>query len=305
MRIATNASSEAMLRQIQALSSDQAKLQLQVGTGRRISDPADDPAAVGRVLTLQAERSRATQYSENATRALTLTQSSYSALKSLKQISDRASEIATLGVSTAGADARAAYAAEIDQLLEQALQYANTRSGNDFIFAGTAFKAGPAQDTPFVATRTGTKISSVAYGTDPAYAESFTVRLSDATEVSPLTSGTTNQGFATFLNSMIELRDALSADNTAGISNAQTTLVAGEDLLITAMAEMGGMQSRIEAAKSQHSQHLAEVESLISDEASVDLPTTIVKLTQTQTAYQAALASTTKIMNLSLLDYIQ
>jgi flagellar hook-associated protein 3 FlgL len=305
MRIATNASSEAMLRQIQALSSDQAKLQLQVGTGRRISDPSDDPAAVGRVLSLQAERSRATQYGENATRALTLTQSSYSALKGLKKISDRAGEVATLGVSTMGKDARDAYAAEIDQLIEQALQYANTRSGNDFVFAGTAFKAGPTQETPFVETRTGTKISSVAYGTDPAYSESFTVRLSDATEVAPLTSGATNQGIEDFLNSMIELRDALSADDTAGISSAQTKLVAGEDLLITAMAEMGGMQSRIEAAKSQHSQHIAEVESLISDESSVDLPTTIVKLTQTQTAYQAALASTTKIMNLSLLDYIQ
>lgn len=305
MRIATNASSEAMLRQIQALSSDQAKLQLQVGTGRRISDPADDPAGVGRVLSLQAERSRATQYADNATRALTLTQSSYGALKSLKKISDRANEVATLGVSTMGKDAREAYAAEIDQLIEQALQYANTRSGNDFIFAGTAFKAGPVQETPFVGTRTGTKLTSVAYGTDPAYSESFTVRLSDATEVAPLTSGTTNQGIEQFLNSMIELRDALNADDTTAISGAQTDLVAGEDLLITAMAEMGGMQSRIEAAKSQHSQHIAEVESLISDESSVDLPTTIVKLTQTQTAYQAALASTTKIMNLSLLDYIQ
>jgi flagellar hook-associated protein 3 FlgL len=44
---------------------------------------------------------------------------------------------------------------------------------------------------------------------------------------------------------------------------------------------------------------------LISSEADVDLPTTVVKLSQTQTAYQAALASAAKIMSISLLDYIK
>ena len=47
------------------------------------------------------------------------------------------------------------------------------------------------------------------------------------------------------------------------------------------------------------------LESLVSSEASVDLPTTIVKLNQAQTAYQAALSSAAKVMNLSLLDYIK
>ena len=47
------------------------------------------------------------------------------------------------------------------------------------------------------------------------------------------------------------------------------------------------------------------LETLVSNEASVDLPTTIVKLNQTQTAYQAALSSAAKVMNLSLLDYIK
>jgi len=42
-----------------------------------------------------------------------------------------------------------------------------------------------------------------------------------------------------------------------------------------------------------------------SNLTSADLATTLTKLDQTQTAYQAALESAAKIMNLSILNYIQ
>ena len=71
------------------------------------------------------------------------------------------------------------------------------------------------------------------------------------------------------------------------------------------MADSGGIQTRIEAAQAQQKDRVMSLELLVSNEASVDLPTTIVKLNQTQTAYQAALASAAKVMNLSLLDYIK
>jgi flagellar hook-associated protein 3 FlgL len=42
----------------------------------------------------------------------------------------------------------------------------------------------------------------------------------------------------------------------------------------------------------------------VSKETDADMPTTIMKLNQTQTAYQAALQSAASIMKISLLDYI-
>ena len=55
MRISSNNVADAIVRQIQNLSNQQAKLQNQVSTGQRISQPEDDPAAVGRVLTLESK----------------------------------------------------------------------------------------------------------------------------------------------------------------------------------------------------------------------------------------------------------
>ena len=44
------------------LSSQQSKLQNQVATGQSITQPEDDPAAVGRVLNLETEQRHITQH---------------------------------------------------------------------------------------------------------------------------------------------------------------------------------------------------------------------------------------------------
>jgi len=43
----------------------------------------------------------------------------------------------------------------------------------------------------------------------------------------------------------------------------------------------------------------------VSGEADADMATSAVKLSQTSTAYQAALSSATKILQLSLMDYLK
>ena len=287
-----------MIRQIQQLMGDQAKLQLQVSSGRRITQPEDDPAAVGRVLNLQTEQRQLAQYASNASRALTLSQSSYSGLQGLKKVSDRAGELATLGTGALSTDAMRTYGNEVEQMLEQALQLANSRSGGDYLYGGTAVDA-----APFVATRDADgKILSISYegNTDQA-----SIPLSEATSVTPSTSGATNVGMGEFLTNLITLRDGLASSDIAAVRAAQPNLYASENLIISAMADSGGMQTRIEAAQVQQQDRVMSLEGLISTESSVDLPTTIVKLNQAQTAYQAALSSAAKIMNLSLLDYIK
>jgi flagellar hook-associated protein 3 FlgL len=298
MRIASNTVNDAMVRQIQQLMSDQAKLQLQVSSGRRITQPEDDPAAVGRVLNLQAEQRELEQYASNSSRALTLSQTSFSGLQGLKKVSDRAGELATLGTGALSSDSMRTYGNEVDQLLEQALQLANSRSSGDYIYGGTAV-----DEPPFVATRDGAgKITSIVFNgnTDQA-----SIPLSEATSVSPSTSGATNTGIGAYLTDLISLRDALVSTDIDAVRAMQPDILAGENIIIAAMADSGGIQTRIEAAQSQHKDRVMGLEMLVSKEASVDLPTTIVKLNQTQTAYQAALSSAAKVMNLSLLDYLK
>lgn len=298
MRVSSNTVSDSIVRQIQNLSVQQSKLQNQVGTGLRISQPEDDPAAVGRVLNIISERRQLTQFGNNASRALELAQASSSGLQAVKKISDRAGELATLGTGAIGADAMAGYGAEVTQLVEQALQTANTSFNGDYIYAGSKLDA-----PPFVATRDANgQITSVAYNGDSTQTG---IPISEASSVNPGTDGTTNQGLADFINNLISLRDALNSGATSGVSGAQASLSTSEDLLVSTIADNGGVQTRIEASQAQQTDRTTSLDSLISSETEADLPSTIVKLNQTQTAYQAALQSAANIMRLSLLDYLK
>lgn len=298
MRVTNNTLSENIVRQIQQIGTQQAKLQTQVATGQRIFNPEDDPTAVGRVLDLESEQREIAQYLHNADRALELSQASFAGLQQLKKISDRAAEIGTLGSGAIGVDASRAYASEVDQLIEQALQFTNTRFRNDYIFGGTAVDA-----PPFAAQRNGAgKVTNVDFVGNSSRAA---IQLSESASIAPGTDSTTNTGLRDFLNQLVALREALTSANQPGIVAAQTGIIASEDNLVSSLAEHGGVQTRVEANRAQQQDRADNLESLVSAETDADLPSTIVKLNQTQTAYQAALQSAANIMRISLLDYIK
>lgn len=298
MRITTNTLSENIVRQIQQLGTQQAKLQTQVATGQRIFQPEDNPTAVGRVLGLESEQRRLSQFANNAGRALEVSQATFSGLQQLKKVSDRATEIGTLGTGAIGTDASRAYASEVDQLLEHTLQLSNTRFRNDYLFAGTAADA-----SPFTVTRDAAgKVTTAAY---VGNSDRSAIQLSENSTITPGSTGDTNLGLRDFINQLVALRDALSTGDSAGVVSAQTTLIATEDRLVSSLAEHGGVQLRIEANRAQQQQRGDNLETLISGETDADMPSTIVRLNQSQTAYQAALQSAANIMRISLLDYIK
>jgi flagellar hook-associated protein 3 FlgL len=297
MRITNNTVSENIVAQIQQLNTQQSKLQNQVSTGQRIFQPEDDPASVGRVLNLQAEQRNIAQFQSNAARALQISQASFSGLQSIKTVSDRATQIGTLGSGALSASQSQAYGSEVNQLIEQVLQTSNSKFGNDYLYAGTAVDA-----APFVATRDAQgNITSVAYAGNSSQSA---IPLSETASIAPNTSGATNLSLRDFLNHLVALRDALNAGSASAVGTAQGNLISSEDTIVSALAEHGGVQTRIEASQEQQKDRITDVEKLVSAEADIDLPTTIVKLTQTQTAYQAALQSAANIMKISLLDYI-
>ncbi len=298
MRITDYTVANDIVSQIQLLNSQQANLQTQVSTGQRISQPADDPAATGRVLNLQTEQRNIAQYLNNASHALEVSQASYSGLQGIKAVSDRASQIGALATGALNPSQAQTYATELNQLIEQTLQLSNSKFGNDYIYGGTAVST-----PPFVATRDAQgNVTNVTYAGNSSQPS---IPLSETATVSPTTSGATNANLGGFINQLVALRDALNTGSTTGVTSAQTALSGSEDLLVSALAENGGIQARILANQSQQTDRSANVQKLVSDETSADLPSTIVKLQQTQTAYQAALQSAVNIMHTSILDYLK
>ena len=298
MRIPHNSFSGTLVSQLQSLTARQSALQNQAATGQRITDPSDDPAAIARVLRLQGEKREIQQFSRNNDRALNISQSSFSAVEQLKHVSDRAGEIAVLGTGTAGPDALRAYGAETDQMIEQALQSGNVKFSGEHLFGGTK------SDTPpFTATRDATgRITAITYVGAATGAE---IRTSEGARLSPFTNGAENQKLADFMNNLVGLRDALQSGSGPAVQAMQPVLETSENDFLVTMSGIGAKQTRLEADRGQNEARFVELDKLTSAETDADLPSTVVKLTQAQTAYQAALQSGSKILEMSLLDYIR
>ncbi len=296
MRIATNTASEAMLARIQKLSARQSTLQTQVATGQKIFQPEDDPAGVGRVLNWNTERSRLQQFQRNAERALDLSQATYAGLQEMKKISDRAGELVPLGAGSSSPDSFRAYAKEVNQLIEQAVQLGTTQFRNDYLFSGTELDS-----APFAVTRVSGEVTGVTYDGD---AGSVSIQLSENSSIAPGSTTATNNGLVSFINNLVALRDALESGDGSNVSGTQAGLAASEDLLVDALSEQGAVQLRIEVSQRQQEARIQNIDTLISNTADVDISRAVVDLSQASTAYQAALASGTKILQLSILDYL-
>jgi len=299
MRVPTRNTSEVVIAQLQKLGTQQAQLQKQMATNQRITLPSDDPAAMGRLLGIGDEQARITRYGLNIGVASTLAQASFTGLSGLNQVATRAGELATLGGGgVVGSEAAKAYAAEVNQLVEQAVQLGNTRFGGDYLYGGNALDT-----APFSATRDASgRITAAAYAGDAGTA---LIRLSETASISPRTDGSTNLGIRDFINQLVALRDALNVNDGAAVTAAGLGLETTTDPLVDAISQNGALQLRLQAATTQQTARSDNLEKLASSEADVDVAATVVKLSQTTTAYEAALASGSKIMNLSLLDYLR
>lgn len=297
MRITNNMLTNGLLSEIQNLNSQQDTLQGEVSSGLAVAQPSDDPSAFGQVVQLQSQDRQLTQFASNASRALDLANSSYSGLTSLQSLYDRATQLGALGMSTNGTQSTQAYASEMDQLVQQAVQVANSQLGGQYLYGGTANST-----APFTTTTDSTgQITGVSY---VGNSDQAAIPLSSTSSVAPGTSGTTNQGMADLINHLIAVRDALAAGDTNALSTANQNLTPDEDTITSAVAENGAIQSRIQAEQTQQQSQTTELDSLISGATSADLPSTMVKLNQAQLAYQAALQTAASVMHMSILNYI-
>jgi len=293
------------------LSQRQNRLQNQAATGQLVTLPEDDPVAVRRILDLQAEGKAVGQYQRNIARHQELASASLSVMKGLKTISDRAREISIYADGLKSQDELDIYAKEISEVIQQGVQEANARNRGDYLFAGTRL-----DQPPFVVTTDADgHVTSVAYQGNSTLAQSEIasgVTLS-AQAVGENNSGTGPRGLITdnrsgadFFNHLIALQNHLLAGDVASVANTDRgNLDLDEDNFLVHLGGNAAIQARLQATQSLGNQRTDTLEALVSQEADADLAQTIVRLTQTQTAYQAALQSAGRILGSSLLDYLR
>jgi flagellar hook-associated protein 3 FlgL len=311
MRVTANTFPDSLVDQLARLTTRQYRLQNQAATGQRIELPEDDPTAVQRVLDLQTESKTLAQYRRNAATLKEQSQATYQVVHDLKKISDRAGELAILADGTKSPDELKVYAIEVTNLIKHAAQVANSKFRGAYLLSGTL-----TDHPPFVlATDSDGNATSVSYQGNQSLAES---EIAPGVTVSAQSIGANSTGSgprglitdtrfgADFFNHLITLQNHLLAGDTAAIAATdRAQLSADEENLVLHASENAVVQSRLETAGLAARQRTESLEVLISNEADADLAETLVRLNQTQNAYQAALQSGARLLQSSLLDYLR
>lgn len=132
------------------------RAQVEISSGKRIQRPSDDPSGMRDSLVIRTSLSQASQFIRNINNNGLFMQSADSALDTLGQSLTRARELALGALNgTATAETRGFAAIEVEQLVQQALEAANTRVKNHFIFSGTAVRERPFEEGPSAAVYHG------------------------------------------------------------------------------------------------------------------------------------------------------
>lgn len=311
MRVTFNSFPDNLVTQLGSLATRQVQLQTQASSGQRIQSADEDPTAMRRVLDLQADAQKLGQYQLNITSQQELATANYNALKALKTISDKAGEIATQAGGLASSDQLTALGRQVTELLKQAVSVANTKYGAEYLFGGTK-----TNQEPFaLATDAAGAVTGVTYqGNESPRAVEIAPGSMIVTQVPGVnTTGSGPRGLFTdtaagadFFHHLISLQNHLLAGDAAAVTASdQPQLLKDEDNLICQFGQNAAVQTRLDAAASTAGDQSQQLASQVSNAAGADMAQTLVRFSQTQTAYQAALQSGAKVLDLSLLNYLR
>ena len=117
---------------------DIAKLQAQIGSGKKLIKPSDNPPAASQVLDLEETLARIDQYKQNAVLANQRLALEDSTLDGVGNLLIRVKELALAANSgTQTAETRNAFRTEVSERLGELLDLANIQDANgDYLFAG-------------------------------------------------------------------------------------------------------------------------------------------------------------------------
>ncbi|HEY6795732.1 MAG TPA: flagellin [Kineosporiaceae bacterium] len=286
-RITQRTVAETTLRGLQGNLTRVQNLQQQLSSGRRVSQPSDDPSATVSSMTLRSRRAADEQYLRNmeaASGRLTVTDNA------LTQLSDRLRAFRDLIVQSrngaVGAASQAGIAANMNAVRDEVLDLYNTTYLDRPIFGGTI---------------TGSATVDAA-GTYLGNDQPVEARVSADALVRIDVPGTA-AGADTVPGTLAQI-----AANVAAGGAGATDLAAVDAALSTvaqALGDVGARAARVSQTHDLVDAHRLDLTSRISVNEDVDLPEAMMNLSAQQVAYQSALQAAAKIQQVSLMDFLR
>ena len=294
IRVTERSLSMNAMRGLQANLARLSKTEEQLTSGKLISKPSDSPTGTMTAMLLRSDMRTQEQYARNATDGVNWLNTIDSTLGSVHDNAGRVRDLMLQGMSAGAggsdATARASLAVEVDQIRQSILGLANTKYIDRPVFGGTT-------------------AGSTAYDGDGNYlgdSGSVTRTVAEGIKLRTDTSG--EEAFGTGDTQLFKLL----ADISDHLKNDPSKLSVDLDRMDTAMSAVraaqasgGARSNRIESMQETARNRHLDLETQLTEVEDIDLPKTITDMTLQQTAYQAALGATAKVIQPSLMDFLR
>lgn len=291
-RVTQNLMTQHSLTGLQTGLSRLAQIQEQLSTGRILNRPSDSPSDTTSAMRVRSALGQQEQFARNGADALGwLNQLD----NTLGTVSDRLRRVRDLALQGRNAGtsqtARDALASEVDQIREGLIGTANTQYLGRPIFGGIT--SGPAAYD-----------STGAYVGTPGAVNRV---IGDGVVVDVQLAGPAVFGpdGASVFDELTALAAGLRAGSGADMDTAIGAMTTALARVTTQLTEVGTRTNRVEAAMQAATDTRLTLTNRLSEIENTDLPKAMVELQMQEVAYQAALASTARVLQPSLVDFLR
>lgn len=261
------------------------KKQREVYTGKRINAASDDPIGIGQALRYRKTIASIDQYQSNIKGARMRIEHDETIYDTVETLLQQAVDL-SLDTNVSNRDL---YAEQVDDIREQVLQLANSKLGDNYVFGGYQTGTEPFQSDGTYVGDNGEK----------AYTIANNIQISLTADGSDIFQGA---------HDVFAVLDQLSTDLTSGtaadIASHATPLNEVIDNLETVRASAASDYQRLELTDTHWSGFKVNVENMLSSIEDVDPAETIVQLQTLQTAYETSLATSAKIIQPNLMQFL-
>lgn len=279
-------------------------------TGKKYQSPSEDPVSASTSLYLSSRASRIQQYIDRINDAGNITTDTETALTDInKSIQSIQELVSSASNATMSMSERQSICNEIDQHREQILYALNYSSTTGYIFGGYNTDRPPVEDSAAGVTYNGENLLAM---TDLMFEDmsseiiSFNISNGVKMGITMTALDITGRGDGNLINTIDKLTAELRKDppSVSVLTAESKALEEHLNHVLAKLSEVGGKQQRLERIGAQ----LKDAEVLIEDKISLaedaDAEESIIKYAMAEQAYQASLSISGKIVQMSLLDYI-
>ena len=288
MRVANKSIYDSVQYNLGSISEELNKANEIATTGKSINNLSDDPVGLTQSLNIRSALSNIEQMGRNISYGNSWLTASESALTNVQNIlSDTKALCVQMASGTTGSDQRVSAAVNVQNMLDEIVSLANTDVTGNYIFAGS-------------------KTDTIPFGQDGTYNgdnNPFTIKIS---QNSTIEVGSDGQAvFGTVFSTLVDLKAALQSNDVGGIQDAMDKLGTHFDDISGKISDVGSKMNRMEIKdKIFQDLNFSNTERLSKIE-DADLAEAVMNVKAAELTYQAALASSSKVMTLTLVDYLK